>query len=467
MFTAAQRSALPAYPPARGCDAHLNAWCDANCPHHEAHGALLARYAHSSAGPVKSWRCFARSSLEEDAQTYKAGTRTYCTRNAQLWEQLAHCRDNPPPSPPPPPPQVDVAVKPSGEASMRPQPSPKPAARSAGPAAEAWIDGPQPVPLGWRGASSRPLSPAEAAAAPPHYEHDPELLSLSPRIPVPRREDCDYALAGPPTFVGISMYTDAYAHKAQYLLTSCVGVGVCCALSHVPNDAFGSDALAGAERQGKENQGKVRLLGCCLPRRLPMGRSTRAPPPPPPRTQVPNYFRHRLIASKPLFILEALRASALPVAWMDVDLEFHQPPLLFAPGSWGTARDVLLWNWHGGCGLKGRPPCSRTAAHEPAWCLLGPRPLLPTPERSLSRLKARCGRWSSPRLASEDEDPAHLPLDRQGNVSMFKGRRLKMASLPVERASAETAPHRPAWWLPRLGSLRLPPERSDCRRSAS
>ena len=29
-----------------------------------------------------------------------------------------------------------------------------------------------------------------------------------------------------------------------------------------------------------------------------------------------NFFRHRLIASKPLFILHALRANSLPVAWL-------------------------------------------------------------------------------------------------------------------------------------------------------
>ena len=52
--------------------------------------------------------------------------------------------------------------------------------------------------------------------------------------------------------------------------------------------------------------------------------------------KLPNHFRHRLIASKPLFILAALRASALPVAWMDVDLEFHQFPELFQPAAPAT-----------------------------------------------------------------------------------------------------------------------------------
>jgi len=58
-----------------------------------------------------------------------------------------------------------------------------------------------------------------------------------------------------------------------------------------------------------------------------------------------NPWRHRLIASKPLFMLEALRASPLPVVWLDVDLEFHQFPTLFTGAAWSSPRDVLLWNW--------------------------------------------------------------------------------------------------------------------------
>jgi hypothetical protein len=58
--------------------------------------------------------------------------------------------------------------------------------------------------------------------------------------------------------------------------------------------------------------------------------------------------RHRLIASKPLFMLTMLRASPVPIAWLDVDLEFHAYPTLFTPDGWRDhpePRDVLLWNW--------------------------------------------------------------------------------------------------------------------------
>ncbi len=59
-------------------------------------------------------------------------------------------------------------------------------------------------------------------------------------------------------------------------------------------------------------------------------------------------LRHRLIATKPLFIYNVLRLSPLPIAWLDVDLEFHSFPTLFTPEGWAdqpAPRDVLLWNW--------------------------------------------------------------------------------------------------------------------------
>ena len=45
-------------------------------------------------------------------------------------------------------------------------------------------------------------------------------------------------------------------------------------------------------------------------------------------------FRFEAIATKPAFILSQLDATNLPVVYMDVDLEFHQYPTLFNPGSW-------------------------------------------------------------------------------------------------------------------------------------
>jgi hypothetical protein len=303
MFSKAERAALPPYGRLHGCEALLNAWCDANCPHHATHGALLARYARSKAGPYNGWRCYARSSLGADAQTYLPGTDTYCTRHDQLLQQLAECRTQPQAGAPQ---QHAEQPKPT---PVTPPPSPAPLPRPPAPARreEVWIDAPQ-----W-------IDARVSAGGVPHYEHDAALMVLSSRIAIPRHEECTYELPRPAAFLGISMYTDAYAYKAEYLRASCVAVGVCCALSHVPNDAFGEDTVAAAEEQSAANDGKL-----------------------------PNYFRHRLIASKPLFILATLRASALPVAWMDVDLEFHQFPELFqpaAPATWRTARDVLLWNW--------------------------------------------------------------------------------------------------------------------------
>ena len=50
-------------------------------------------------------------------------------------------------------------------------------------------------------------------------------------------------------------------------------------------------------------------------------------------------LRHRMIASKPVFILRTLEASPLPVAWLDVDLEFHAFPTLFTPAGWADVTD--------------------------------------------------------------------------------------------------------------------------------
>ena len=59
-------------------------------------------------------------------------------------------------------------------------------------------------------------------------------------------------------------------------------------------------------------------------------------------------FRFQLIAMKPAFILSQMELSRLPVAWLDADMEFHQYPTLFSPGSWpGGGRDVALFNYWG------------------------------------------------------------------------------------------------------------------------
>ena len=55
-----------------------------------------------------------------------------------------------------------------------------------------------------------------------------------------------------------------------------------------------------------------------------------------------------MIASKPSFILEELKATALPVVFLDTDLEFYSFPHLFVPGSWPNGgRDVAIFNFWG------------------------------------------------------------------------------------------------------------------------
>ena len=163
MFSKAERAALPPYGRLHGCEARLNAWCDANCPHHATHGALLARYAHSRAGPYNGWRCYARSSLGADAQTYLPGTDTYCTRHDQLLKQLAECRAQPQAGAPQ---QHAEQPKPT---PMTPPPSPAPLPRPPAPARkeEVWIDAPQ-----W-------IDGRVSAGGVPHYEHDAALMVLT------------------------------------------------------------------------------------------------------------------------------------------------------------------------------------------------------------------------------------------------------------------------------------------------
>ena len=50
----------------------------------------------------------------------------------------------------------------------------------------------------------------------------------------------------------------------------------------------------------------------------------------------------------PASILSQLKATRLPVVFLDTDLEFHQFPRLFMPGSWPDGdRDVALFNFWG------------------------------------------------------------------------------------------------------------------------
>ena len=83
-------SALP-YPAAKGCDRALNTWCDAHCPHAQAHGPLYARLDRAVGSPGRlAWRCYAASTLDGFAQRYVTGT-TYCTRDPPLRKVLNAC----------------------------------------------------------------------------------------------------------------------------------------------------------------------------------------------------------------------------------------------------------------------------------------------------------------------------------------------------------------------------------------
>ena len=144
----------------------------------------------------------------------------------------------------------------------------------------------------------------------PRYEHDKSKLKMENRglalkkLSVTMSPACQ---GGGVKFVGISLHSPKYSAKADRLLRSCSRVGICCKASLLPSNAFGQDAPEGSEE-----------------------------------------FRFQLIAMKPAFILSSLELHGKPVAFLDVDLEFHSYPHLFDPGSWPDGpRDVALFNYWG------------------------------------------------------------------------------------------------------------------------
>lgn len=147
-------------------------------------------------------------------------------------------------------------------------------------------------------------------------------------------------------FVVVSLYSSSYTAKAERLIRSCVRVAVCCKAIQLPSDAFGPQAPEGSEA-----------------------------------------FRFETISMKPSFILSQLQATALPVAFMDVDLEFHQFPDLFVPGSWPEYdRDVAVFNC-AHCRLK---PPSRGA-----------------PLAHVSSLADRCARPARSGRLGQRDPPCH------------------------------------------------------------
>ena len=129
-------------------------------------------------------------------------------------------------------------------------------------------------------------------------------------------------------FVGVSFFSPNYETKAKRLLKSCNKLGVCCKATALAADFLGPSALEGSDA-----------------------------------------FRYQMIAMKPAFLYHEVRgcgpnpsqllpdaltppcvaqleATKQPVVFLDVDLEFHQVPRLFLPGSWPEGpRDVALFNF--------------------------------------------------------------------------------------------------------------------------
>ena len=144
----------------------------------------------------------------------------------------------------------------------------------------------------------------------PRYKHDPTKISLRARGVDLSRSDVmmsGICRSGDNQFVGISMFSPKFKDKAERLLRSCSRVGVCCKATLLPSDAFGPNVPEGSEE-----------------------------------------FRFEVIASKPSFILDEIEATHHPVVFLDTDLELHQFPKLFVPGSWPNGpRDFAIFNYWG------------------------------------------------------------------------------------------------------------------------
>ena len=144
----------------------------------------------------------------------------------------------------------------------------------------------------------------------PRYKHTAEKISLRARGIDLSRSDVmmsGICRSSDNQFVGISLYSPKFKAKAERLLHSCSRVGVCCKATLLPADAFGPDAPEGSEA-----------------------------------------FRFEVIASKPSFILDEIEATHHPVVFLDTDLELHQFPKLFVPGSWPNGpRDMAIFNYWG------------------------------------------------------------------------------------------------------------------------
>ena len=159
----------------------------------------------------------------------------------------------------------------------------------------------------WR---AGPIShPYEENETIPHYAHDDmsQQLRFTRKVAQGDILMSSFCRRKINEFVGVSLYSPKYTSKARRLLHSCERVGVCCKATLLPPDAFGPNAPEGSEE-----------------------------------------FRFRTIAIKPAFILSQLKATQLPVVFLDIDLEFQQFPNLFTPGSWPNGpRDVAIFNYWG------------------------------------------------------------------------------------------------------------------------
>ena len=158
----------------------------------------------------------------------------------------------------------------------------------------------------WRsGVKARPNIPHQRQ---PRYKHESAKLTPAKRGIHLHKSNVlmsRFCRSEQNQFVGVSLYSPRYEASAVRLVGSCERVGVCCKVMQLTSDAFGPEAPEGSED-----------------------------------------FRFQVISMKPSFIWEQIKATELPVVYLDTDLEFHNFPELFQRGSWPKYdRDVVLFNF--------------------------------------------------------------------------------------------------------------------------
>ena len=189
------------YPPARGCDHALHAYCASPQARCSDFHALLARWdlrasSDPFVGEVRQWRCYARSALAADGARTTGLSSSYCTRDVALRQVLATCLATPVPLSPPPPQTPPLPFLPPESPPSSPPPLPSffpspPTVRAPAqrvPALKQQDPAPPPLPPPSPPPLSPPVPASSVRADPPAGPSPSAALATAPSPTLDRRE---------------------------------------------------------------------------------------------------------------------------------------------------------------------------------------------------------------------------------------------------------------------------------------